>query len=281
MVFRAALVLFPLAVWAQDSTPKPPPEVDRALRARVTEFFNDHVEGNFMKAFSLVAEDTKEYYFSVQKNKFVSYKLGDIDYSDNFTKATVHATAEQVMRPRPEFPELRITQQMDTLWKIENGQWVWYIDPKAVSRTPMSWTPGAPKGAGQPEAPTDPGQKPADPKAKLPAIDQKTMDQRAFEILHGSSVDKPDVTFKTGQASSQEVVFHNGQPGSVRVFVDPGAAIEGFTAVADKRDLRAGEDAVIKLHYEPGKKPPPTQAMVRVVVEPFDTAYPITVRFAP
>src|SRR5580658_6041018 len=43
---------------------KAPPEVEQALRARVTEFFQFHVEGNFRAAYGMIAEDTKEYYFN-------------------------------------------------------------------------------------------------------------------------------------------------------------------------------------------------------------------------
>ncbi len=95
MLFRAAFVLLPVVAFAQT----PPPEVDEALRARVTEFFQYHVDANFRKAYELVAEDTKEQYFGAQKWQFKSFKIDSIKYSDNFTKAEVQVTGQRMWRP--------------------------------------------------------------------------------------------------------------------------------------------------------------------------------------
>ena len=81
MRFQAAIFLLPLAALAQ----APPPEVDQALRARVTAFFQAHVDGSFRKAFEIVAEDTKDYYFKTEKVQFKSSQdPGDIKYSADF-----------------------------------------------------------------------------------------------------------------------------------------------------------------------------------------------------
>ena len=68
----------------------------------MNEFFGYHVSGKFMKALPLVAEDTKEYYFAVQKRQYISYAVGNITYSENFTKAMVDVVgkAEDAAAPR-------------------------------------------------------------------------------------------------------------------------------------------------------------------------------------
>ena len=126
MLFRSALILLPIAALAQPAQ-DPPPEVDQALRARVTEFFNDHVEGaaGFRKAMDLVAEDTKDYYFSALKIQFKSFKIDSIFYSDHFTRAIVTLSGKRMFRVSPQFPETEISQPMSTTWKIENGKWCW------------------------------------------------------------------------------------------------------------------------------------------------------------
>src|SRR5215469_6737098 len=90
MVARSLLFLLPMLALAQDqpasATPPPPPEVDQALRARVTEFFQDFVDAKFFPAMELVADDTKEEYFAAGKTPLKAYKIHDIHYSDNFTK---------------------------------------------------------------------------------------------------------------------------------------------------------------------------------------------------
>ena len=54
----------------QTSTPPadaPPPEVDQALSARIGEFYQDQVGGKFRQAETLVAEETKEYFYSASQ----------------------------------------------------------------------------------------------------------------------------------------------------------------------------------------------------------------------
>src|SRR5271155_3842655 len=107
MLFRSVLILLPFAAFAQTDSAAPPAVIDQALRARVTEFFNDHVEGpaGFRKAMDLVAEDTKDYYFSAQKIQFKSFKIDSIKYSDHFTTAIVTLSGQRMFRVSPQFPE--------------------------------------------------------------------------------------------------------------------------------------------------------------------------------
>src|SRR5579862_6641688 len=271
MIFRSALILLPVAMLAQTGAQNPPPEVDQALRARVTEFFNFHVEGatGFRKAMDLVADDTKDYYFSAQKIQFKSFKIDSITYSDHFTKAVVTLSGRRMFRVSPQFPETEISQPMSTLWKIENNKWCWYRDAGAeTSLTPMG--PSDPKAIG----PSTGGMVPRD-------FSQGAMDKRAQEVLKQSKVSKTEVTLAASHPSSEQVVFHNGQPGSVLLSVDISPKVEGFSAVLDRTNVNAGEDVGLKIHYNPsGKEGAPSPVTVRVIVAPFNQAFPVTVKFA-
>ncbi len=268
MRFAAALLFIPLTAFGQTA----PPEVDQALRARVNEFFSYHVSGKFMKAYDLVAEDTKEYYFAVQKNLYLSYTVGEISYSDDFTRATVNLVGKQKMRPRPEFPEILIDQPMITKWKIENGKWVWYVDPIRDCPTPMSCGP---------DGKAHPVMKPVEPdsSAKMPDLSPSALGQQAQQILKQSKVDKPMVEMTPTRATSEFVVFHNGQPGTVRVALDLGTKVEGFTASIPKNEVNANEDLTVTLHYQPGKVLPPPALTIKLEIEPLHQTFPITVKF--
>jgi len=268
MRFAAALILISSTAFGQT----PPPEVDQALRTRVNEFFGYHVTGKFMKALPLVAEDTKEYYFAVQKNLFLSFTVGDITYSDNFTRAVVNVVGKQKMRPRPEFPEIVLDAPMITKWKIEDGNWVWYYAPNRDCPTPMSCGDNGK---------THPVLQQAEPNssAKIPDLSQSALGQQAQQILKQSKVDKPMVEMTPTRASSEYVVFHNGQPGSVLVALDLGTKVEGFTASIPKNEVGANEDLTVTLHYEPGNVLPPPALTIRLGVEPFHQTFPITVKF--
>lgn len=267
MRFLPALMLCPaLALMGQSD---PPPEVEQALRARVSEFFGYHVEGNFRKAYDLVADDTKDYYFATQKNQFLSFKIGQITYSENFTYAVVRVDGERKIRLRPEFPETVIIQPMVTTWKIENGKWVWYVDKSTLLPTPMSNGPHP-----------LPVPSPNDITPKLPDLSEKAIQGRAQDILKKSGVDKTSVWMSAKQESTEHVTFHNGQAGFVRVYLDPGPPVEGFSAKIEKNELNAGEDVVVTLHYVPGKTPPPGGVAVKLNLEPFSQTFPIAVKFA-
>jgi hypothetical protein len=117
--------------------PKPPADVDAALRARVTEFFQYHVTGQFRKGEALVADDSKELYYNRNKPRYLQLiGIERVDWSENFTKAMV-----TVMVVSPEVipgwvggpPQIPIP----STWKLENGKWCWYVQPDDFLRTPF------------------------------------------------------------------------------------------------------------------------------------------------
>jgi hypothetical protein len=262
MLLRLAPILLPLAVFAQTV----PPEVDQALHARVSEFMQYHVEGKFTKAFEYVAEDTKEYYFNTQKLQYISFEIGDVTYSDNFTKATVNAMVEHTWAIQGQ--KIKVKTPQVTTWILENGKWVWHYDPHAMPETPMGRS--APFNG-------DPGAAPPPPKV----LTQAEIDKRAEEILKGSSVDKTEVTLASDKTSSDQIVFHNGFPGSVKVYLDPGAKLEGFSAELEKSDLNMGQDAVVKVRYEPVSPEMKPARLLRIMVLPFNQVLEVRVKFAP
>jgi len=262
----AALIFLPLVVAAQT----PPRQVDRALRARVNEFFQYHVDGNFRKAYEMVAEDTKDYYFATQKVRFKSFKIENIKYSDHFTRAEVDISSERFVELPPPIRETVMPSRMKTTWKIENGKWVWYDLSRPTSITPM--------GPSDPNTLRSRGSSPA-----MPDVSPATMQARANAILKGNSApDKSELVLPVDKTSSEQIVFHNGEQGSVKISLDSGARPAGLTAELDKTDLNAGENALIKIHFDPqNTTAPPARFTLRIIMEPFSKVFPITIRFAP
>src|SRR5450432_1431595 len=81
MLRPTLLVLFATALlFAQGDNPfnRPPAGVDQALRARITEFYQLHVKGDFRHAEAFVAEDTREFYYSHNKPQYLSFEIGRI-----------------------------------------------------------------------------------------------------------------------------------------------------------------------------------------------------------
>ena len=266
MRVSAALFLLPMVVAAAQNAPK---KVDRELRARVNEFFQAHVDGNFRKAYEIVANDTKDYYFASQKVRFKSFKIDSIQYSDHFKRADVKITGERIVDLPYPLQRTVMPSSMDTSWKIEKGKWVWYDDSKPAAITPMG--PSDTKALEHRGA-----------SASLPDLSQGAMKNRADVILKGNSApDKSELVLPMDKTSSEQIVFKNGEQGSVKISVDSSAAPAGFTAELDKSDLAAGENATIKIQFDPKKGPAaPGQFTLRIIMEPFSRVFPVTIRFA-
>jgi hypothetical protein len=274
MRYRAALVLsIGLTAFAQ--TPATPaPEVDSALRSRVTEFFQDLVDSKFVEAFDLVAEDTRTFYFNSEKKPLKGFKIVEVKYDPGFTKATVTLDVKRewtfsVQAAR--IPPTIVEVPMVTIWKLEKGKWGWSSEPRPD----------------QPVTPMGPSdvqlihRQPDGTVAGLPPqITDEILNAAKQKILGQNSIDKREVTLSASQASSDKVTFHNGQQGSIRLELSP-APVAGLTVQLDKTDLNAGDDAALRISYDPrsGQAAAGKSALIRLMIIPFNQIYDVTVTF--
>jgi hypothetical protein len=215
--------------------PKPPADVDAALRARVQEFFDLHVKGQFRKAEELVAEDTKDFFYTHNKPKYISCEFSQIDYSDHFTKANAVMLCEQYIM-MPGFAGQPMKVPTPSTWKVENGKWYWYVDQDALRNTPWGrMTPGAfpEKGA------------PAAPPPSLASI--PTSVDFVFKQVR---LDKNAVRLKAGE--STEVTISNSAPGPMAISLSP--APSGIEVSLDKPNVPAAGKAVLTVRASKGAK---------------------------
>lgn len=282
MALRAALCLLPLAAFAQAQQVQAPPDVDQALRARVSEFFQDFVDSKFRDAMKLVAEDTQDEYLASAKSPIKSFEIRDVKYSADFAKADVTLQVKRVWA----VPAIVISQlgaqgaqaeppivdiPMTTTWKIEKGMWVWTHDLKADA-----WlTPMGPSNVELIRRNAD---------GTVSGIPQQITPQSAAaaaqKILQQTGVNKTVVSLAADKPSSDKVVFHNSAQGSIHLELSV-TSFPGFTAKLDKTDLNFGEDAVIQVSYNP-----PTEGLgsqkalpvIRLSVTPFNQIHEIRVQ---
>lgn len=265
-------MFLPLIVLGQAQTPAE--AADQALRARVTEFLQYHVDGDFRKAYDMVADDTKEEYFNSGKARLKAFKVGEIKFSDNFTKAAVTATMSKTIAVVGQ--EMPVTIPSTTTWKIENGKWVWYNDVKVRSVNPLDFSSvlgPAPAAAAPKNNDKDTGGLPKN-------LDEKAITAAAKSILQQVSLDRKEVTLATDRPSEDKVVFHNGMSGSVQLELSA-PDIPGFTAKLEQSSVGPGRDVPVVFRYEPGdsagRRDPVT---VQLVVQPTNQAFAIRVNFA-
>lgn len=264
MIRFAAFALLAPALHAQltsDVLEKAPPDVDDALRARITQFYQLHVDGKFRQAEQLVAEDSKDFFYSSNKPKYLKFTISKIQYSDNFTKALATVVCNMFV-PFPGFANKPLDVPTPSRWKIENGQWYWYIDPEQLLQTPFGRRKPQPEGGA-----------PASGGGALPARIPGAQDLP--KLLNQVQADKNSVKLDAGKASSDSVVIENRLQGVIKLVLEA-PKVPGLEARLDREELKPGEKASVTFSYKPGKKAP-ERAAATVTVQPTNQAIPVEV----
>ena len=220
----AALAATCLAQNAEELVNRPPADVDKALRDRVTEFYGYHISREYRKAEALVAEDTKDYFYANNKPHYLKCEIRQVKYSDEFKQAQVMTMCSMFVMV-PGFTDRPMSIPIGSTWKIEDGRWVWYVSDDARRASPFGkMTPGPyPKdGAQQPEA--------------IPPIPTSP------DFLYGLiKIDKDTVELKPGE--SAQITITNTAPGPMTVQVS--GKITGIEAALDNGSLKANAKAVL------------------------------------
>lgn len=258
------LVLVAQALGQQpaDLFTKAPPAIDEALRDRISKFFQLQVDAKPRQAEQYVAEDSKDYYYEMQKPRYLSFEIRSISYSDEFTKAKAMVTVEMIIN-MPGFQNKAMKIPFMTLWKVVQGQWFWYVEPDAARITPFGkMNPGASKSDGTPVGgPPD--------MSKTPDI---------LSLWKQVQADKQSVQLKAHETSSEQVTISSQLPGVVSLQLQA-PDVPGLVVKLDRTELRAGEKAVLSFDFKPGKIVPPSPLAVNVLVQPTNAVIGVRVVF--
>lgn len=268
-----ATLLVPFFLFAQEPKPAAPPaDVDQALRERASAFLQYQVDGSFRKSFDLVAEDSKDFYFSIAKTKIQSFRIEEVVYSDNFSKATVRATTSR--KSMVAGYEIEVPSLAADTWMREGDKWVWYHDPRQDAAVPFFG--GSVGGGGA----LPPGS--VDPKFLPKDTGPEAVAKAAANLIQPTSFSKSEARFVAGKAGSEEVVFHNGNRGQIKVSAIVRGNPPGVTVEPSETFVNALADMTFKVSYTPGGKTP-DENMVLFEVQPFRSVYtfPVTVLPAP
>jgi hypothetical protein len=238
---------------AGDASSQPPPDVDKALRARMTEFYDLHVKGEFRKAEALVADDTKDLYYSSDKTKYLSFEIKRIDYSDNFTRAKATVMCEQyLMMPLPGLLGKPVKVPMPSAWKLVDGTWYWYVDLDSGRTDPFGNKLGSPRVS-------------APAITSIPEIPTTVPDF----IYQQVKADKASVALKAGE--SERVTITNGAPGAMNISLT--GSVPGVEVKLDRTVLNTGEKAVLTVRAGHDAKP----GVLSIQVEQTNQVIPIQV----
>jgi len=249
-----AVPVIAITAWAQETSPSAA-EAEKALRARVEEFYQLQMDKKYRLAEKYVAEDTKDWYFSTGRGELLGFSIMKVEMLEGNTKANVTIKARSTMmvmgagRLPYEMPSV-------TQWKIENGEWVWYIASQNVRQTPF----GEMKATG-------------DPKSAQSALAAAFAKAPSLDALKSQVVaDKTTVTLSPENAE-EIVMITNGLPGAADLEPGPNL-IPGVAVDLDRKHLGAGEKATLRLRRIGSGS---TSGAVSIAVSPLGTTLEIRV----
>ncbi len=226
--------------------------MDDALRARATEFYTLELQGKYRQAEALVAEGAKDDYYAAPKDYIKGFRIDQINYSDNYTKAKLQITVKTMVS----FMGMAAPQLMDvpfpSFWKIENGKWCfyYYVDPERMTPFGKQKNPNAGSGGG---------------KLEYKPMDLSTLGQ-------GVKADKSVV--KLGEIP-EKIVLTNTLQGTVTISLDQ-KEYPGMEVKLDKQELKGGETATITVTPKsPVGRP---RLMVGVIVQPTNQFLRVEIR---
>ena len=295
MLRLSTLLVFATVLAAQtagtSAGPQAPPKVDRALRARVTQFLNYHITGEFRKAEALVAADSKDVYYNRSKPRYMSCQgITSIHYSEHFTKAYVTAMCalpvviqpsdNELQSDRTALPWTAPTVPLPSMWKLERGKWCWYIDKELDRRSPFGTMPIVPTGQSIAPGTTlpminAPGSRsgsaaPAPPEG-FSATPQGSMTDpgmlaamRAVQVpVTAASLGKvPDAELHHVKLDKSSVTLQVGSSVKVRISNDAADSrqimllgqLTGIEAKLESSSIKGGESTVLDVKATPGAR---------------------------
>ncbi|MBX9602183.1 MAG: hypothetical protein K2X35_14320 [Bryobacteraceae bacterium] len=255
---------------AKERLEKAPPAVDNALRERVNRFYQAHVDGKWREADAYVAEDTKDFFFAMQKSRYKSCEVVKTQYEAGFKQALVtvvckgdwqfHNTVQPVVVP------------ITSAWRIEKKQWYWFVDqtPRKEVSTPFGIMRAGPDKAGA-----------TAPVGKPPGMPDD-LKQAAKSMTNADiRISRNEVVFDPAVGGSFRIDVVSSTPGDVQLRAQTRADVPGLKASVDKIRLGSGETAGFIVEFVPSEKPPELQeTTVYLEVLPFHKIFPVKVRFA-
>jgi hypothetical protein len=260
MLVRVLIPFLAVAAWAQEQPAPPPSDAETALRARVEQFYQFQVDKKYRQAEAIVAEDTKDDYYNGRKPDIKGFTIGSVEMDKDNTKAKVVMKVKSLILI-PGAGAQVMEMSPPTYWKIENGQWCWYIPAELRSATPFGSMRTGDNAARE-----------LDRKGQAPG----GIEHPDVGALQGRiTIDKTLVEL-SADAPDSVVTITNGLPGGVDLRLDPHAeTIKGLGVKVDKIHLEQGEKTTVHLHLTGKEK---IADVVEIAAFPLNVPLDITVR---
>ena len=202
----------------------------------------------------MVADDTKDAYYSGSKFNIKGFTIQKVELLDDNTHARVTMNAKVTLM-MPGAPPVDFNSPSTTLWKIEDGKWVWYIDTTATVQSPF-------------------GELKQGHDAATPSSSNVAGRAPDISTLRASvKVDRNTIEL-TRDGPPQTVTVSNDLPGGVDLELRSNG-IPGLSVRLEKKHLEAGEKTVVYLQAATGSE---GAGVVSLIVSPIATRLDIQVK---
>lgn len=116
-----------VAAQSDNSFRSAPPEVEEALRARVSQFYEYFKMAKFRQAEDLVVEEAKEHFYGAKKSRIFGYEIRNMNFSEDLKEAQVLVTC---LTPVPGLGSKPLSVPLPSTWKSIDGEWYLYFETR-------------------------------------------------------------------------------------------------------------------------------------------------------
>ncbi len=264
-----SVILCTCSALCQDRTsaaPQPPPEVDAALRSRIRQFYQAHVDGKYRLADAVVAEESKDVFFAAAKPRYLGFEIIRINYSADFTQADAVISCDSDWYIQGK--KMKVKLPSTSRWKVIDGQWYWYVSQQSSeAKTPFGTMHYNSGDGGESKAPVPVPALPGDPRVL------------AQKILEQVQADKKELMLSSYEPSKGEVKITNRMQGAISIRADIDGKFAGLTFSLDKSEVKAGDSATLTIVCEPKDRIAKPALTARIYVEPTGQILPVALTF--
>jgi len=119
------LLAFVSILPAQDpfrqAPPKAPPEVEQALRSRVTEYYTLYQQGKYRQSEAYISPEGRDAYYAIRKNTIYGFEIKDIQFAPDFQSGKVSVVCQTNVAIQTQGG--RMALPVFSTWKLIDGEW--------------------------------------------------------------------------------------------------------------------------------------------------------------
>lgn len=222
---------------------KAPPEIDDALRSRVSAFYAHFQKGEFREAESYVDEESKDVFYGAKKNRIINFEIRTVEYAEDFRSANVLVACETIV---PMLGSKPLAVPLASDWRYSEDGWMMHLKDPGEEREKYA-VAGSPFGQMQfsQELP-EPGQlSTQQQQVRMPTIESLA------DMYHVSAT---NVQFRSSTApTSRSIRIENKSAGKMSVEI-ASTPVPGLTWELDTADIEPRGAATLTITYDPTER---------------------------